>query len=159
MRIQTFSFLVCLSFALHAWRIKVEANVAHLHLVSLMFSLNSGHQADEQACTPACSLDDSCLRGGKKAAGVKNEKKKNKTIQRARLKRASSACAWMTPMRPIAPVEAVIQRLTVNTDWKSEPRQKREGVALLRSLLSEMCYDSKQICIFLFAFQVFFCEM
>lgn len=86
----------------------------------------------------------------------KRKKNKNKTIQRARLKRASSACAWMTPMRPIAPVEAVIQRLTVNTDWKSEPQQKREGVASLRSLLSEMCYDSKQMCVFLFAFQGFF---
>lgn len=87
MYIQTFFLLLpCLSFAVHAWRIKVEANVAQLHLVSLMFSLNSGHQADEQACTPACSLDDSCLRGGKKAAGVeKGERKKNATCQTQKL--------------------------------------------------------------------------
>lgn len=99
--------------------IKVEANGAQLHLASLMFSPNGGHQADEQACAPACSLDDSCLRGGKKAAGV--EKGEKNPMQRARLKSSYFACAWMTPMRPDAPVEAVIQRLTVNTDWKSQP--------------------------------------
>lgn len=95
-------------------------NVSQLHLASLMFSLNSGHQADEQACTPACSLDDSCLRGGMKAVGVEQKERKtqcNVSDSKALL----FACAWMTPMRPDAPVEVVIQRLTANTGWKSQP--------------------------------------
>lgn len=80
-RIQTFSFLVCLSFALHAWRIKVEANVAHLHLVCpwcFHWTVDI-RQTSRRALLPAALMTHVCGEARKPQEWKTKNKKQNNT--------------------------------------------------------------------------------